>query len=502
MLLSRYLEERRAGRVPVRAASIAMRFTARATMTAALAAGIAYGSLLITRFEGFRQYGIIGLMGMILCWISSMVIFPAVLVQVERLRPIVTPKTRVRRPWVFGPLSRLIGRFPGPIFALFAGISILSVASFAKFDPTRILETNLTHLRNKESMERGSGTSASTWTRSSSASSRRSPCSRIRSRRPSASPRRCASGARSPAIAQLLTSVNTLQQFIPQDQPAKIEVIDEIRRELPPRLLRRLPAAEQSRVSSFLTPQVQRPLKQGELPHLVLDKFTEKDGSIGKLVLVEPPLDSSEWSGNKLNTFVRVLRETADKVASARVPVAGGLPVVSDMLEAISQDGPQATLFAFLPVVFLIVVLFRRPRVVAMVLFALVLGNLWLFGFILGTGFKINFLNFIAFPITFGIGIDYGVNVFHRYLHEPRGDILKVIRETGGAVGLCSLTTITGYFSLLIARNQAFVSFGWLAVVGEVTSLVAAVVALPALLMLLDRRRAHAEARPGGPPGG
>ena len=96
---------------------------------------------------------------------------------------------------------------------------------------------------------------------------------------------------------------------------------------------------------------------------------------------------------------------------------------------------------------------------------------------------KINFLNFIALPITFGIGVDYGVNVFQRYRQDGASNILQVIKETGGAVILASLTTIIGYSSLIIASNQAFVSFGNLAVFGEITCLIAAVISLPAYLV-------------------
>jgi hypothetical protein len=108
-------------------------------------------------------------------------------------------------------------------------------------------------------------------------------------------------------------------------------------------------------------------------------------------------------------------------------------------------------------------------------------------GIIVAGDFKINFLNFIAFPITFGIGVDYGVNVFQRYRQEGSKNISKVIQYTGGAVGLCSLTTIIGYGSLLVAQSQAFVSFGILAVIGEITCVIAAIVSLPALLILKDR---------------
>jgi hypothetical protein len=63
-----------------------------------------------------------------------------------------------------------------------------------------------------------------------------------------------------------------------------------------------------------------------------------------------------------------------------------------------------------------------------------------------------------------------------------------VLRETGGAVALCSLTTIIGYGSLLIADNQALAGFGLLASLGEVTCLSAALLALPAWLLLREAR--------------
>ncbi|NDG84408.1 MAG: hypothetical protein EBX52_05135 [Proteobacteria bacterium] len=81
------------------------------------------------------------------------------------------------------------------------------------------------------------------------------------------------------------------------------------------------------------------------------------------------------------------------------------------------------------------------------------------------------------------------MTVSQGYRLEKSRDILGVIEETGGAVLLASLTTVTGYGSLLIASNQAFVSFGKLAMVGEFTCVFAAVVSLPAILRILERSR-------------
>jgi len=63
------------------------------------------------------------------------------------------------------------------------------------------------------------------------------------------------------------------------------------------------------------------------------------------------------------------------------------------------------------------------------------------------------------------------------------------IMSTGGAVGLASMTTIIGYSSLLIAKTRALFYFGVVAVMGEVSCLTTAVIALPALLLLLQRRK-------------
>jgi predicted RND superfamily exporter protein len=66
------------------------------------------------------------------------------------------------------------------------------------------------------------------------------------------------------------------------------------------------------------------------------------------------------------------------------------------------------------------------------------------------------------------------------------GAIREALVETGGAVFLCSVTTIVGYATLIIADNLALVSFGKLAILGELTCVAAALFLLPATL-LADR---------------
>ena len=115
-------------------------------------------------------------------------------------------------------------------------------------------------------------------------------------------------------------------------------------------------------------------------------------------------------------------------------------------------------------------------------LLALLAGVTWFLGLAFALKMRLNMLNFIALPITFGIGVDYATNVIQRRRIDHARSIADVVRTTGGAVALCSLTTIIGYSSLLVARNQALISFGLLADLGELACLAAALLALPALL--------------------
>ncbi|NDF15602.1 hypothetical protein EB061_09820 [bacterium] len=285
-----------------------------------------------------------------------------------------------------------------------------------------------------------------------------------------------------------ITGVSSIHDFLPPDQPEKVKILNDISQNLPRSVLHQLPAGERRMAEELLAPEARRTFTERDLPELVREKFREKDGTLGKLVLVEPSLSPELARSGNLIHFVRSIREAADRVEPGAA-VAGTLPVTADLFESIIADGPKATAFAFLAVFLMIVLLFRDKTLILQCSFALWVGVLWLAGFIFGFHQKINFLNFIALPITFGIGVDYGVNIFERYRLEKSRGILGVIEETGGAVLLASLTTVTGYGSLLIASNQAFVSFGRLAIVGEFTCVFAAVISLPALLWILEKRK-------------
>ncbi len=67
--------------------------------------------------------------------------------------------------------------------------------------------------------------------------------------------------------------------------------------------------------------------------------------------------------------------------------------------------------------------------------------------------------------------------------------MIHAVMSTGAAVAVCSWTTIVGYGSLLAARNRALQGFGAMAILGELACISAAILALPGIMLWLQRRR-------------
>jgi len=139
--------------------------------------------------------------------------------------------------------------------------------------------------------------------------------------------------------------------------------------------------------------------------------------------------------------------------------------------------------------VMIVVILATRSKLGAFgVLLALVMGVTCLVGAAAFSNIRLNFFNFIALPITFGIGCEYPFNVYDR-VRLLKGDVPAAVARTGGAVALCSYTTTVGYGSMLFSDNQALQSFGRLAMWGEIACTVTALFFLPSLLTLLLKKK-------------
>ena len=104
-----------------------------------------------------------------------------------------------------------------------------------------------------------------------------------------------------------------------------------------------------------------------------------------------------------------------------------GTPMVfGAMLRSVLHDGPRATLISLLLVASLIAVLVRPARSAAIAVATLCLGVLWMVGAAGLARVHVTFLNFLALPITFGVGGEYAINVVARWRRE--GSAVRAVR--------------------------------------------------------------------------
>jgi predicted RND superfamily exporter protein len=486
VLLARYVEERRRA-VSTRDALVLAVWGARTgTLSAALAAGAAYASLALTDFRGFRQFGFIGGLGMALSWLLAFVLTPSLANRVDH-----DPHLPPKRHALMAQVSKFLEERRHVVVALVALLALAAGWGARSFGASQI-ETDFSKLRRADTWKSGEGY----WGRKMDAllGTYVTPTVILTDDEDQARAvaRALADARASPPLSEMVASVRTLDDVVPRDQEAKIALATAIRDDLTPKVRASLTDAQRTELDRFLGTANLAPVTAADVPSSFTVGLRERSGALGRAVLVFPRPGRLVWEGQRLSAFVSRLREVAATRArpdQREGRVAGGLALSSDILASVRRDGALASAAAFAGVVAVVVLLLGGTLPTILVLGSLLLGVLFLVASAMAFGVKVNFANFIAYPITFGIGVDYSVNVASRWELEGRTSMSGVIRTTGGAVALCSMTTIIGYSSLLFAQNRALFLFGLLAVLGEVACLTTAIVAMPAVVELARARK-------------
>jgi len=487
--LARYFEERRRGHDVGAAMLRSHRGTWLATATASAAAAVAYGSLIITDFRGFRDFGIIGGVGMILCWFGAILLLPSLAAWSERVKPLVI-KAEERSGFYGRLFAGIVYRAPRTIVVVSVVLGLLSTGLVARAIASDPIEYDF---RNLKSVREGSLRAKEINDRVGEivGSGAQGNFIAVVLDELSDAPFVLAQlEAMDDPDAPLWRRVRTVQDLLPKDQAAKIPVLNEIR-ELLTEYRDYANDELRARIDEEMPPDELVAVTPMDVPEDAARPFTERDGTRGRILIVDKTPAHSVWDGRYLMDWSHALR-TLRAPNGSRPPLAGRAPVFADMVEVIYTDGPLAIAASFLATLALVLLTFRRMRQRLLTMLTLILGILWMGAAMAMGGMKLNFLNFVAFPITFGNGVDYGVNVMRRYAAEEGREGVDPVRasieETGGAVILCSLTTVIGYATLYTSANLALNSFGAAMTISELTCLFAAVLTMPAILLLLRRR--------------
>jgi hopanoid biosynthesis associated RND transporter like protein HpnN len=217
------------------------------------------------------------------------------------------------------------------------------------------------------------------------------------------------------------------------------------------------------------------------LPDDILDRFVSKDGS-KYLVTIYPK--QSVWNLAFLERFT-------DQMQRLDKRVTGMPPVFYVLMQIIAKDGKIAAILTIIVIFLLLLWDFKKMHLAILAMAPLIVGAVWMVGTMHLLGLQLTLVNLMGLPLILGIGIDDGVHILHRYRIEGRGKIKAVFTSTGKAVLLTSLTTMLAFGSLVFATYRGLGSLGIALFIGVGTCFLSSVIILPALLGLMEKRKAN-----------
>lgn len=483
-LSMRYWEER-ATHAPKEAMLEAVLGTFEGALTSAATNSAAFAVLVFADFEAFRQFGKIAAFGVMSTVVAAYLIGPAILLLSEKLpglRRAAAPKPAGEGGEAPGEKN---GRpIPSPALIGILVAVIAAAAYSASVAGTVGFETNLRKLKGEspatdldDHITKQLGlimTPALAWVPD------------LKSARIVADAARAVD--QEAGDKHSFAKVASVNDLIPYDADARLPIIAEIKK-LADDLPKSLTEGEKGeKVRRLLKQADAKPWTVDELPVEVRRRFMAQGGD-GTFVLIFPRY--SGYDVEELKLWSADLSEVVKRsqAAGAEVHVLDGNRIAERIFHLIRKDGPTIMVLAAVAV-FLMIWLSLRSFVRAwLVAGPLYLGMACIFGAMHLWDVHLNFLNVVVLPNLLAIAVDNSVHLFHRYQEEGPGSLGHIMRHTGFAAIVATLSNAAGYGAMLVAHHEGLRSVGVMAVLGVTCTFVGTTIFFPALLAMIERWR-------------
>lgn len=466
---ARYVESRQSGSSIETAIAHVVCSTGSALATTAITTSAAFFSLMVMDFRGFSDLGFIAGVGMLFALVAMIMVLPALIIAAEKVG-------LLRIEVIAGDhltLKRQAFRYSRPILLIATLLTIIAVSLFTRVD----FEYDFTNLRaitpeRQIVSEKTKGVFTLSESPAVIMANSREEVEEI-----VAAVRRT---MRDDTLSPTIETVRSVFSLVPDDQDARLERIRLIRDLVDSEVEGVVEGNDKRRLDDlrgFL--QVDEPFTWKDFPEKDKRQFINKQGQIGNFVFVYPSVALRD--GRNAIDF----RDDVGKITTAsgdEFYAASSNIISAEMLVIMIREGKIAVVLAAVVVFLVVMVDVRSIKAALMMLSPLVIGILWMGALMYVVGMKLNLFNIVVIPSIIGIGVDNGVHIYHRYLEEGPDSLYFVLRHTGLAITMTTLTTIVGYSGLILASHPGLASIGSLAVIGLSATFLAAVVVLPALL--------------------
>lgn len=174
--------------------------------------------------------------------------------------------------------------------------------------------------------------------------------------------------------------------------------------------------------------------------------------------------------------------------------ITTGTPALDELLERMMDESQAVTGLASLLAIFTILLLYFRNIVKSVLpLIPVVVAVIWAAGSMAIFKIPMDTATSVMGSLLLGLGIDYGVHLFHRY-EEELGDgksmeeaINIAVVSTGSAVLVTTATTMAGFAALTIAPLSMMANMGKVCTLGIFFCMAAVICLLPPLIVIEER---------------
>lgn len=208
------------------------------------------------------------------------------------------------------------------------------------------------------------------------------------------------------------------------------------------------------------------------------------------LVMVAPaiPSDDFETLIEMDRRVEAILAPLVERHSNCRIERTGLIPVGRDEMDSVGPETTVITLIALVLILALLTWNFRSGVTALIALVPIALGIVWSMGIFALTIGTLNMVTVMIGVVLLGLGIDFSIHITNRF-HEvvaTGGSVEEALRAAIGGTGVAVLTgavtTAVAFLALMVADTRGIREFGFCAGLGVLTTLVAVLFVLPALL--------------------
>jgi uncharacterized protein len=452
-----------------------------ASILAATTTSAAFLALTLADFRGLSQFGGVAALGVMLCFLSVWIVLPSIVFMWERWAPLKLLGYRVQNLDDQDSDSSVINLLGGRVALVGICLGLIGLA----LAPLIQLELNFNRLgphptvKSKLSEQELSANSVQYGTTKAT-----SPTVAFAKSPEEARYIYDQLDAQSDVSGSRIKSAQSLYSLIPTQQKERIKWVKKLCRKLK-RKYKLFEGDQRSGSEALLKHCDPRTFTADELPTWVVEQFTDRQGVVGGFVFISPRGSTSD--GENALAFHKEMQQI--KTLEGTPPmVAGKTMVWAEVLTAMKYDGTLTFSVALILVLCLLALFERSIKGLLFVSAPLLLGLGFTTGMMALFEIRLNFFNLLALPTLIGMGVDDGVHMHHRYRELGRHSAAYIVKTTGRAATLTTLTTSIGFASLMLADHRGLNSLGLLSVLGMSAALFSTLIVLPALFNWWDRR--------------